>query len=253
MLEVGWEPRHIMDAAPRVEFENTNWLGRAKKYSRLVVPGGGLMFPGFDLNHSYEDCDVFISATKMKMHATTGITLSMKNCFGVTPITIYGEGAGEDEPSAMPNGGRAMLHGGRRQPSRSAPSELRPGASRDPGFRVPRIVVDLAAARPIHLSVVEGISAMAGGEGPWSRGGKMARPRVLVAGLNPVSTDAVAMAVMGFDPMAERGQPPFRRSDNMLKLAEEAGLGTRDLSRIEVVGTSLSDAVFDFAKHLSAP
>jgi len=31
-----------------------------------------------------------------------------------------------------------------------------------------------------------------------------------VAGLNPVSTDAVAAAAMGFDPMAGRGKPRLR-------------------------------------------
>jgi hypothetical protein len=30
-----------------------------------VVPYGGYVFPAFDLNHSYEDCDVFVSLAKM--------------------------------------------------------------------------------------------------------------------------------------------------------------------------------------------
>ena len=68
-----------------------------------------------------------------------------------------------------------------------------------------------------------------------------------MAGLNPVSTDAVAMAVMGFDPMADRGTPPFERCDSTLKLAEEAGVGTRDLKRIEVAGASIAEVKFDFA------
>ena len=62
------------------------------------------MFKAFDLNHSYEDCDVFVSMAKMKDHVTAGITLSMKNCFGITPCTIYGEGAGVEEPSIVPKG-----------------------------------------------------------------------------------------------------------------------------------------------------
>jgi uncharacterized protein (DUF362 family) len=33
------------------------------------------------------------------------------------------------------------------------------------------------------------------------------KPGVLVAGLNPVSTDAVAAAVMGYSPRAVRGLP----------------------------------------------
>ena len=110
VMRANWEPRDILAAARNVEFENTNYLGQAKKYSRLVVPHGGYIYPAFDLNHSYEDCDVFVSLAKMKEHATAGVTLSMKNCFGLTPATIYGAGAGIDEPSVIPNGGRSMVH-----------------------------------------------------------------------------------------------------------------------------------------------
>ena len=41
---------------------------------------------------------------------------------------------------------------------------------------------------------------------------------------------------MGFDPMAERGTAPFEKCDSTLQLAEQLGLGTRDLKRIEVRG-----------------
>ena len=61
-----WEPTDLLRAATRVEFENTNYLGTGKKYSRLPVPKGGHMFRAYDLNHSYEDCDVFVSIAKMK-------------------------------------------------------------------------------------------------------------------------------------------------------------------------------------------
>ena len=69
---------------------------------------------------------------------------------------------------------------------------------------------------------------------------------MLVAGMNCVCTDAVATAVMGFDPMADRGAPPFEKCDSTLRLAEGLGVGTRDLSRIEVVGTSIARARYKF-------
>jgi uncharacterized protein (DUF362 family) len=247
LLQADWEPRDILSSAPNVEFENTNWLGSGKKYSRLIVPFGGYVFPAYDLNHSYEDCDVFVSLTKMKEHATAGITLSMKNCFGITPATIYGSGAGEDEPSDLPKGGRLFIHTGYRQPPKSAPAEKDPTSPRQDGYRVPRVVVDLVAARPIDLAIVEGIRTITGGEGPWIRGVAPASPGVIVAGTNPVTTDAVCMAVMGFDPMADRGKPPFETCDSTLRLAEDVGIGTRDLSRIEVVGASIKEAMFDFS------
>jgi uncharacterized protein (DUF362 family) len=248
LLQANLEPRDILSAAPNVEFENTNYLGFAKKYSRLKVPYGGYVFPAFDLNHSYEDCDVFVSIAKMKEHATAGITLSMKNCFGITPCTIYGTGAGVDEPSVLPNGGRDMVHSGSRGPSKSAPQEKDPKSPREDTWRVPRTVVDLVAARPIHLAIVEGIKTLTGGEGPWvSADQKAVEPGLLVAGLNPVNTDAVAMSAMGFDPMADRGTPPFEKCDSTLKLAEDVGLGTRDLSRFETIGPKIADVRFDFA------
>jgi uncharacterized protein (DUF362 family) len=248
ILRANWEPRDILNAARNVEFENTNYLGRGKKYSRMVVPYGGYMFPAFDLNHSYEDCDVFVSIAKMKEHATAGVTLSMKNCFGLTPCTVYGAGAGVDEPSLIPKGGRSLIHAGNRGPSKSAPQEKDPSSPRQDTYRVPRTVVDLISARPIHLAIIDGIKTMTGGEGPWIREDlQPAAPGLLVAGTNPVNIDAVSMALMGFDPMADRGTPPFERCDSTLRLAEDVGVGTRDLSRIEVAGIAIAEAKFDFA------
>lgn len=248
MLQADWEPRDILGAAPNVEFENTDYLGRATRYSRLMVPHGGYIFPGFDLNHSYEDCDAFVSIAKLKEHGVAGVTLSMKNCFGMTPATIYGTGAGVDEPAILPRGGRQIIHSGARQPSKSAPQEKDLSTPRQAGYRVPRVVVDLISARPIDLAIVEGVKTMTGAEGPWGRGPLSAvAPGVIVAGTNPVNTDAVCMALMGYDPMAVRGTPPFENADSTLALAEGVGIGTRDLRRIEVVGTPIREALFDFA------
>lgn len=249
MLAAGWKPQDFASAATRVEFENTNFLGSGKTYARFMVPGGGLMFPGYDLNHSYRDTDVFISLAKLKEHRTAGVTLSMKNCFGNTPCTIYSDDVPEDEPSIVPVGYRGPLHSGSRVPPKSVPQPLNGNASKDPSYRVPRITADLVAARPIHLAVIDGIYTMTGGELPNQGRGtihKPVHPGLLIAGMNCVSTDAVAMATMGFDPMADRGTAPFETCDSTLRLAEQLGVGTRDLSRIEVVGTPIARARFRF-------
>jgi len=249
MISAGWEPMDFVRAGGRVpvEFENTNFLGRGKQYYRFPVPHGGHLFPAFDLNHSYHDCDVFVSIGKMKEHRTAGITLSMKNCFGITPCTIYGEGAGEDEPGLVPRGGRSPIHSGSRQPSKSSPPEKDPASPREGGYRVPRCIADLVAARPVHLAMVDGIESIAGGE-VGGRPEHHVKPGVLIAGLNTVCVDAVGAAVMGFDPLADRGTKPFERADSTLRLAEELGVGTRDLRRIEVIGEKIKDVVFDFRK-----
>jgi uncharacterized protein (DUF362 family) len=248
MLQVGWEPNHILRAAPRVDMENINWAGEGKKYARFRVPNGGWVFGHYDFNHSCQDCDVFVSVAKMKEHATTGITLSLKNHFGSVPCTIYGDGAGIDEPSPWPVGGRTMLHDGKRQPAGIREND--PKSPRSGGWRVPRIIAEICAARPIDLAVIDGIESMTRGEGPWVSGCGRISPGLLVAGLNPVCTDAVATALMGFDPMAERATAPFERCDSHLRLAEDLGLGTRDLNRIDVVGTPIAQARRPFRRQL---
>jgi len=247
MLDSGWNVRSLKASAPNVLFENTNARGAFNGYARFPVPGSAYMYPGYDLNRAYEETDVFVSMAKLKNHATCGLTLSLKNCFGTLPASIYGDDAGVDEPNEKPTSGRgAVGHDGKRQPSKSAPQELHFGASHDPGYRVPHIVADLAAARPIHLAIIDGVETIAGGEGPWIRGVRMVSPGVLVAGMNPVCTDAVAAAVMGYNPRAQRGAAPFETCDNILTLAEAHGVGTTDLKRIEVRGVPIEQALFRF-------
>lgn len=246
LLAAKWNPRDLASAASRVEFEDTNYAGPSGKYTRLAVPGGGLLFKAYDVNRSYEDCDVYVSLAKLKEHSTAGVTLSMKNSFGIPPCTIYGSAAGLDEPARVVKGARGMLHDGLRQPPKSSLPEIDPKSPRDPGYRVPRVTAELAAARPIHLAIIDGISTVAGGEGPWVKAMRPVEARLLIAGTNSVTTDAVCTALMGFDPMADRGIAPFEHCDSTLKLAEQLGLGTRDLKRIEVRGVPIARARVNF-------
>ena len=128
-------------------------------------------------------------------------------------------------------------------------AELHPDSPRDPGYRVPRILVDQAGIRPIDLAIVDGVETVRGGEGPWLQGLERMTPGVIIVGRNPVSTDAVGMAVMGYDVNADRGQSCFIRGDNSLKLAEGGGLRNARLSsRIDIAGLSIKGS----AHQLSA-
>jgi uncharacterized protein (DUF362 family) len=248
MYTAGWDPKMILGAGRNVELINTNLPFPGKKpYTRFTVPNGGHLFPAYDLSTAYAESDVLVSMNKIKEHATAGITLSIKNCFGITPTTIYGDRIGTEAPSPIPYGGRgSIMHSGMRQPPKGTPPEKNPRSPRDAGYRIPCCIADLVAACPVHLAILEGIETMAGGEGPWIRGVRPCSAGVLVAGANCVTTDAVAMAIMGFDPMADRGAAPFETSDNTLRLAEELGVGTRDLKQIEVIGTPIREALFKF-------
>jgi uncharacterized protein (DUF362 family) len=243
MLESGWKVRELASIAPGIEFENTNGLAKRKQYARFKFPGKAYMYPEYVLSQAYEDTDVFVSLAKLKEHADCGITLSLKNCFGIVPASIYGDDAGVDAPNESPTKGRSsVVHFGRRQPAKIAPPELYPNEGlKNASYRVSRVVSDLAVVRPIHLAIVDGVESMAGGEGPWIRGSRPVRPGVLLAGLNPVSTDTVGAAVMGKDP---RGFKPV--GENTLLLAESHGVGAADLSRIEVRGVPVAQALYKY-------
>jgi uncharacterized protein (DUF362 family) len=243
--EAGWDVNALL-ALGKVEFENTRNLGLGKKYSEMKVPGGGLMFSSFQFNHAYDETDVMVSLCKLKQHATAGITLSMKNLFGITPNSIYGDEAG----SEMATAGRGLLHTTGWQSDPTIGRYQLPGFKlkraeepADPGIRVPRIVTDICGARPIHLALIDGITSMSGGEGPWI--GKVAytKPGVFIAGLDPVATDAVGAAVMGVaNPRAERWTVPLGQCENGLLLGERTGLGVAEIAKIDVRGMSVEQA-----------
>jgi uncharacterized protein (DUF362 family) len=237
---------HALQALGAVEFENTRNLGKSKRYGHLPVPTGGYVFSGFEFNHSYADTDVMISLAKLKNHITAGVTLSMKNLFGITPNALYSSESGSEDALA----GRDVLHSPVGFEQAKLPGLKAGVASLDATWRVPHIVADICSARPIHLAIIDGITSMSGGEGPWCREAgplRFTSPGVLIVGLNPVSTDAVGTAVMGYDnPRAVRGVKPFHFCDNHLLLAEQAGIGTADLGQIEVCGLSVEKARYPY-------
>jgi uncharacterized protein (DUF362 family) len=187
------------------------------EFATVAVGQNSFVYESFLLNHMLEEVDTFISIAKMKCHWIAGVTLSMKNLVGLVPLQHY-----------------------RRDPKDTYRS-LFHGAEQETGTRVPRIVIDLNRARPIHLSLLDGIKTVDGGEGPWIETMGAVAPGVLIAGKNPVATDAVATAVMGFDPRGTYPNAPFVHGDNHLNLAADLKLGTNRLDEIEVVGAKIDE------------
>jgi len=246
----GWDVSTLLGLG-NVEVENTRNLGSGTQYAKLSVPGGGNLFSYFELNHCYGDTDVFFSLAKLKQHLTAGITLSMKNVFGSTPNALYGADSVTAGEGAT--GWRGPLHGnGTADWAGINP----PGANTDTpptdaGSRIPRIVADINGARKVHLGIIDGITSMSGGEGPWAPNAAPTSPGIVIAGLNAVSTDAVGVAVMGYaNPLAARGTPPFTSCDNHLSLAQSANVGTADLSQIQVSGLSVQQALYPYPQTL---
>jgi uncharacterized protein (DUF362 family) len=189
-----------------------------------ITPTGNefSVFDHFTLNRVLTEVDAYVSVSKMKCHAICGVTHTMKNLVGITPLSAYNL-----QGSA---GNRQAIH----------------GTDQEVTTHLPNAVVDLNRTRPIQLAIVDGIMTVEGGEGPWISSMKAISPQVLIAGKNPVSTDAVATAVMGFDPTAPFSVKPFQNAENHLNLAREAGLGTNRLVEIEVVGERIQDVVMPF-------
>ncbi len=250
MADGGWDIDRINAAGGgRVTWEDTRNKGTWSGYSRLTVPWGGYLYPAFDLNSRYEKTDVFISLAKLKDHANAGVTMSVKNLFGIAPTSVYGDnydGARNpkvDEDCVSARGD--TLHKGQRQPPAGVPQEIDPDSPRHWSHRVPRVTADLFGARPVDLCLVDGIETNRGGEGPWIKGVQPIKPDLLLAGLNGVCTDAVCTAAMGYDPAAAHKEFPFM-GDNHLALLADKGVGTNRIDEIEVRGLSLKEAMYPF-------
>jgi uncharacterized protein (DUF362 family) len=242
LQRAGWDLNAFSALKAAVEYEDTRNLGTGKQYYEVKVPTGGSLFPSYHLNHSYIDSDAYISLAKLKNHAVAGVTLGIKNNFGITPTSLYSQHESKENSTSAR---MAILHTGEQRPADGLPQELDPASPRRPSYRVPRHTVDALGIRPIDLTIIDGIETVSGGEGPWIPGLAIKTPGLLLAGRNPVCTDAVATAVMGYDPMAARATGPFP-GDNHLAMAAALGLGTNDPKEIEVLGVPLKDALYPF-------
>lgn len=149
-------------AADRLPFVDVNRqpgfavanLGRRSGLLRLTLPA------------ILAETDWIVSIAKLKTHHWTGVTLAMKNLFGLLPGSYYG----------WP---KNVLHYAGLQES----------------------ILDLTATLRPRLAIVDGIVGMEG-DGPIL--GEAKRAGVLLFGTDPVATDATAARVMGVDPSQVR-------------------------------------------------
>jgi len=205
-----------------------------------------------------------VSLALAKTHVTSGVTLSLKNMLSsIHPddrVMMHGHAGGgngyagwkrlaveflkQDNPAVNAltrlmgrvknarNGWRDMRRQG--DPFRSlTAAEL--GYLRSVEVMNHNLVALARKTRP-HLAVVDGFLGMHR-EGP--RHGTPIRLGTVIAGTDPVAVDAVAAAVMGFDP----------RQVGFLVYAGLAGLGETDLERITVVGDPIASVRKRFVPH----
>lgn len=167
-------------------------------FATYDVPGGGCMFDRYRLSAVFEEADEFVSIATLKSHLYMGITLCTKNLFGLPP-TIPPEGR-----------------------TRSYYHHL---------IRLSYVLPDLAMITRPCLNIIDGLVGQTGRE--W-RGRGVIGDR-LIAGDQPISTDACGAYLMGHDPQSDWPRPPFRRDRNHLLIAASRGFGTVDLDEIDFV------------------
>lgn len=184
--------------------------GNTAPHRICPVPGGGSMFSQYQLPECVVDTDAFVTVQKIKNHKFMGVTLGLKNLFGLPPYDPYGRP-------------RQYFH------------HL---------VRLPYVLVDLGRIIDPALTILDGLTCQSGAE--W--GGRGLVGDTLVAGDQVIATDAVATHLMGHDPLGDWPAQPFIRDRNALRLAHESGFGTASLDEIDwqsevtaPIGTFLTD------------
>ncbi len=191
--------------------------GTLPPYKTYPVPGGGQMFSQYLLPQRAMEVDEFVSVGKMKNHGFMGITLSLKNLFGLMP--------GEPEGNT-----RTYYH------------HL---------VRMPYMLADMGRLFNPALCIVDGLIGQAGME--WGNGDEKGPGRVantLVAGNHTIATDACTAHLMGHDPQSDWLTPPFHRDRNSLLVAAEAGFGTVDLNEIDFE-SEVTGPLNEFFSHIT--
>ncbi len=193
-----------------IQFVNLNEAAPYADFMAKETGDNHYYYDSFTLNRILDEINVYVSIPKMKQHYDAGVTHTMKNQIGITPLAYYYQ-----------NGYRGHLHfdGG----------NIR--------THLPRSIVDLNLARPVNLGVVDGILTAYGGEGVWNPTFEPIEYDLLLAGKDPVATDSICSFRMDNDPEANKFQlPSGEECDNYLILANQIGMGTNILSEIELVG-----------------
>jgi len=180
------------------------------------VPGGGQMFDRYPIPRSCTEADAMISVQKLKNHAFMGITLTMKNLFGLVPLVPYG----------------------------------RPRHYYHHLVRMSYMLPDLARIFNPTLNIIDGLVCQAGEE--WGKGENPRICNTLIAGDQTIATDTCGAYLMGHDPQSDWPTPPFHRDRNAIRVAAEGGFGTVNRDEIDFQSEVQAPVGHFFAKELDS-
>lgn len=211
----------------KTRLDCTNLLGVLREYNVpyidghndpvvwVPVPGGGQMFDQYPVPQSAVEADAVVSVQKLKNHLYMGVTLCLKNLFGLIPL--------------HQNGGRP----------RHYYHHL---------IRMPYVLADIGRIFNPTLNIVDGLVCQAGEE--WGRGDHPRICNMLMAGDQVIATDACGTMLMGHDPHSDWLTPPFHRDRNALLVAAQGGFGTINLDEIDFQSEVQAPVGQFFAKEI---
>jgi uncharacterized protein (DUF362 family) len=157
-----------------------------------------------------------VSVARMKTHNLAIVTLSLKNIVLGAPVKDVGFAFGANRKEGTKSD-KSIIHGG--------------------GFRgINYNLYDLASRLHPRLAVIDGFEGM---EGNGPSNGTPVDHRVCVVSTDWLAADRVAVELMGVD-FAIIGYYNY---------CAQAGLGTADLSKIEIVGESISNHIKHYKLH----
>jgi hypothetical protein len=209
----GESPESLVQLMPVLqEFDVPFIDGHQDKVAWVEVPGGGQMFRRYPVPRCTVEADAMVSVQKLKNHLFAGVTLCLKNLFGLMPI----------QPHGRPRGYYHHL------------------------VRMPYVFADLGRIFDPALNILDGLVCQAGEE--WGKGEHLRICNTLIAGDQVIATDACAAYLMGHDPQADWLTPPFYRDRNTLLVAAQGGFGTVDLGQIDFASEAPAPVGYFFAK-----
>lgn len=195
---------------PLLEEFDVEYIDSDSPVQIYKVPSGGIMFSQYHLSPCFADADAVVSIAKMKSHLFAGVTLCMKNLFGLCPRPPLG----------------------------------RPRVYFHHFIRLSYVFPDLALITQPCLNIIDGLVGQSGKE--W--GGEERVGDTLIAGDQVIATDAVGTWLMGHNPSDDWPNPPFRRERNPILVAAENGFGTVNLDEIDLE-TEVEPPVAEFDSH----
>ncbi|MDP2981980.1 MAG: DUF362 domain-containing protein [Candidatus Latescibacter sp.] len=197
------EDKYKFVPVPGYGLQRTDMKSRGQKFGKEAwIPGTGKLREGYYMPETMLNADKLVNIPAMKMNSMGG-TLVFKNYVGAFSSFPYNDGVAKSQMDR---------------------------------YGISQGMVDIFSYRPTNYAVIAGFW---GSEKDWPSWTLNLHHNVVIAGGNPVATEATALRVMGVNP------------DDVVwtHLAVNKGFGSYDEKDITVVGKQVREVRRNFIKH----